>query len=78
MWLGGYKADSHDLYLGTSAKEVEKAMKSDPEFRKTFNGRENIFEPGELESGRTYYWRIDSIRDGKKIKGSTWKFTVER
>jgi hypothetical protein len=78
MWLGGYKADSHDLYFGASAKEVEKATKSDPEFHKTFNGWENIFEPGELEPGKTYFWRIDAVRDGKKIKGNTWKFTVEK
>ncbi len=78
MWLGGYKANSHDLYFGTSAKEVEKAKKNDPEFRKTFHGCENIFEPGELEPGKTYFWRIDAVRDGKKIKGYTWKFTVEK
>lgn len=78
MWLGGYKADSHDLYFGTSVEEVTSATKGDRVFRKTFRGSANIFEPGELERGRTYFWRIDATRDGKTIKGDTWKFTVEK
>ena len=78
MWLGGYKADTHDLYFGTSAEEVASAAKDDLAFRKTFRGSANIFDPGELKRGRTYFWRIDAIRDGKTIKGETWKFTVEK
>ncbi|UCG59474.1 MAG: hypothetical protein JSU70_08165 [Phycisphaerales bacterium] len=76
MWLGGYKADTHDLYLGMSAEEVASATKDGPAFRKTFRGPANIFDPGELEHGKTYFWRVDAISVGKIIKGSTWKFTV--
>lgn len=78
MWLGGYKADTHDVYFGTSAEEVEGATKKDPAFRKTYRGSANIFDPGKLEHGKTYFWRIDAVRDGKTIKGRTWEFTIEK
>lgn len=78
MWLGGYKAGTHDLYFGTSAEEVEAATKEDPAFRKTFRGSANIFDPGMLERGKTYFWRIDTMHDGESIKGKIWKFTVEQ
>lgn len=78
MWLGGYKADSHNLYFGTSGEEVTSATKEAPTFCKTFRGLANVFYPGALERGRTYFWRIDAARDGKTIKGNTWKLTVEQ
>jgi len=78
MWLAGYKAETHDLYFGTSAEEVAIAKKGDTEFRKTLRGAANIFDPGQLEPGRTYFWRIDAVRDGRTVKGKTWKFTVEQ
>lgn len=76
MWLGGYKAEIHDLYFGKSAKEVATATKDGTAFRKTFRGEANVFNPGTLEPGKTYFWRIDATRDGRTIKGKTWKFTV--
>ena len=78
MWLGGYKADTHDLYFGSSANEITTATRDAKVFRKTFHGSANVFDPGELESGRTYFWRIDAIRNGRTITGETWKFTVEK
>jgi alpha-L-fucosidase len=77
MWLGGYKAERHDLYFGASAKEVASATKEASVFRKTFRGAENIFDPGELQRGKTYFWRVDAIRGRETIKGETWKFTVQ-
>ena len=67
MWLGGYKAERHRVYFGTSR---------DPGFHKTFEGDANIFDPGTLKPGQTYYWRVDAIREGKTIEGETWGFTV--
>ena len=78
MWLGGYRADTHDLYFGTSAEEVATATKDAVALRKTFHGAANVFDPGKLEPGKTYFWRVDAMRDDKTIKGKTWKFTVEK
>ena len=37
----------------------------------------NIIDPGELESGETYLWRVDAIgRDGTVTEGKLWSFTV--
>jgi len=69
MWLGGYKANRHKLYFGTSR---------DPEFQRAFENDANIFDPGTLGAGKTYYWRVDAIRDGATIKGKTWTFTVKK
>ncbi len=68
MWLGGYKSARHDLYFGTN--------KNAPEFQRAFKGEKNVFTPGKLESGKTYYWRVDAIRDGEVMKGDIWKFRV--
>jgi len=77
MWLGGYKADWHDLYFGTMAEEVASATEDAPPFRRTFHGSENIFDPGRLEPGKTYFWRVDAIRGGQTTRGETWSFTVD-
>ncbi|MCK5173638.1 MAG: hypothetical protein KAR47_09615, partial [Planctomycetes bacterium] len=73
MWLGGYKADLHDLYFGTSRREVAKATKSGRAFKRSFKGQNNIFTPGKLKASATYYWRVDAIRDGKVKKGDIWQ-----
>jgi hypothetical protein len=68
MWLGGYKADRHKLYFGRSPA---------PEFRKELEGNANVFDPGVLKPGQTYYWRVDAIRDGETLRGKTWTFAVK-
>jgi hypothetical protein len=78
MWLGGYRAEIHDLYFGKSAKEVATASKDGTAFCKTFRGAANVFNPRKLEPGKTYFWRVDANRDGKTIKGRTWRFTVRK
>lgn len=78
MWLAGYKANSHDLYFGTSREKVAKATKNDKAFKRSFSGQNNIFTPGKLKDGATYYWRVDATRDGKVKKGDVWQFTVKK
>ena len=76
MWLGGYKANSHELYFGTSHEEVSKATKNVKAFKKSFAGTDNIFTPPSLRPGATYYWRVDAVRNGKVNKGRIWQFSV--
>ena len=76
MWLEGYKAVSHDVYFGTDRDAVAKADHNSKEYKG--NQTNNIFDPGPLEPGKTYYWRIDVITEsGTIIKGDVWSFTVE-
>jgi hypothetical protein len=40
----------------------------------------NYFNPGMLELGKTYYWRVDEVNDSSSPginKGFIWSFTVE-
>lgn len=75
MWLKAFKSNLSDVYFGTREDSVKNATKKTPEFK----GRQenNIFTPGILISGKTYYWRIDALVDGKIMKGQVWHFTVK-
>ncbi len=68
MFLGGYGAKSHVVYFGQSADKLAR--------RAVLTGG-NIFSPGELIPGQTYYWRVDAMGNGKVVKGNVWKFTVK-
>jgi hypothetical protein len=66
MWLGAYQSDRFDVYFGTSPDALElKSTQSN-----------NIFDPGELEPGMTYFWRVDSRTPGGMARGDVWQFTV--
>jgi len=66
-WMPGVTATSHDVYFGSS---------SQPAF--IGNQTETSYDPGMLEKGKTYYWRVDEVdADGITIhKGNVWSFTV--
>jgi hypothetical protein len=75
-WRAHEKAVSHEVYLGTDRDGVTQATTASPLFR----GRQstNAFDPGRLELGKTYYWRVDEVQaDGTVVKGYVWSFTVE-
>jgi len=65
-WSAGGCAVSHNIYFGTS---------SPGEFRG--NQTETTFNPGLLDCGTTYYWRINEVQaDSSVIEGDVWKFTT--
>jgi hypothetical protein len=64
-WTAGSYATSHDVYFGTS---------STPPF--ITNQTDTTFEPGRMNPGTTYYWRIDEINKWGKTTGSVWSFTT--
>jgi hypothetical protein len=78
-WTSGEGAATHDVYFGTVAADVNEAS------RDTLNGvlvakeqAANTFDPGRLQFGGTYYWRIDEVeQNGTVHKGDLWSFTVE-
>ncbi|MHC4557017.1 MAG: LamG domain-containing protein, partial [Planctomycetota bacterium] len=77
-WSPGVKAESHDVYLGTSFDEVNNADTSTADI---YKGRqsETSYEPGPLTLGQTYYWRIDEVNEADGDSpwvGPVWSFTV--
>jgi hypothetical protein len=76
-WNSGIRADSHDVYFGTDFNDVNDATTNT---EGTYRGNQALgntsYDPGTLEYGKTYYWRIDEVDDsGSTIwKGDVWSF----
>lgn len=65
-WEESFNADSYDVYCG----------KVNPPPLIT-NQTEPAFITDELESGTTYYWRIDGKNANGTTEGTIWSFAVE-
>jgi len=66
-WIPGAYATAHKIYFGTDTDQL--ALLGEVTVEEA--------EPGELERGVTYYWRIDEVQaDGSIAKGSTWSFST--
>ena len=66
-WTGSGSPDSYDVYFGTTSPG-------------NFQGNQTgtTFDPGTLLNNQTYYWRIDSKKDGQSdVTGDVWEFTTE-
>jgi len=74
-WEAGEFAVTHDVYLGESFDAVDTATVP------TSAGLSlTSFDPGRLDFGKTYYWRVDEVNgapDKTVFKGEVWSFTVE-
>ncbi len=74
-WSPGITAVQHNVYLGTRFEDVNSADVP------TESGLSvTSFDPGRLEFGRTYYWRVDEIEGapGQAVhRGRVWMFEVE-
>jgi hypothetical protein len=65
-WSPGSSKASQDVYFGTEATPALVA-----------NQTETSYDPGPLEYGTTYYWRVDTVkRDGSVQAGNVWSFTT--
>ncbi|MCL5282420.1 MAG: LamG domain-containing protein [Planctomycetes bacterium] len=76
-WSAGEKAQKHDVYLGTDKAAVRAADPTSPLYKGQQAG--TTFDTGELEWGKTYYWRIDEINAGEADspwKGAVWSFAT--
>jgi len=80
-WTAGEYAATHDVYLGTTRADVEAATTAAPLGVLVSAGQsETTFDPGRLELGRTYYWRVDEVNgtpDHTVFQGNVWSLTVE-
>ena len=72
-WTAGAKAQFHDVYFGTDYDAVKDANTSTPGI---YKGRrsETTYEPGTMEMGTTYYWRIDEVNEPNLWPGDVWSF----
>jgi hypothetical protein len=74
MWLDAYRSQSSDIYFGNSQEAVESAGNASSEFMGNQAG--NIFNPGALVAGQTYYWRVDAVGPGGITRGDVWSFNA--
>ena len=78
-WVAGYGTVSHQVYFGTDADAVLNATTGSPEYKGAQNLGDESLDPGQLESGATYYWRVDEINDTNPNSpwiGNVWSFTT--
>jgi hypothetical protein len=76
-WRAGANGDFHHVYFGTDADAVENADKNSPEYLGRTIGTTTTLDPGELQRGMTYYWRVDEAKaTGTEWKGTLWQFST--
>jgi len=80
-WAPGDFAAKHDVYFGTVFDDVNDASVTNALGVLAHQGQiATTYDPGRLDFGRTYYWRIDEVNappDSTIFKGFVWSFTVE-
>ena len=78
-WVAGYSAVSHQIYFGTDEEAVRSAGVGSPEDKGAKDRGDETLDPGPLESGVTYYWRVDEVNDLQPDSpwiGNVWSFTT--
>ena len=80
-WTPGAFAQTHDVYFGTVFDDVNAASRANPMGVLVSQGQSDATcDPGRLELGQTYYWRIDEVNappDSTIVKGPVWAFATE-
>jgi hypothetical protein len=79
QWTAGCSANTHNVYLGDSFEAIESADTGSPLLVSSGQSA-TTYDPGCLEFGRTYYWRVDEVNappDKTVFRGDVWSFTVE-
>ncbi len=70
-WRPGREAVSHVVYFSTDADAVTNATAP----ARTVT--DHVFDPGPLDYGTTYYWRVDEIGATGTYPGEVWSFTTQ-
>ena len=74
-WVPGGSAVAHDVHFGTDFDDVNDGVALVSPAQDA-----NSYDPGPLDFGTTYYWRVDEVNappDSTIIKGDVWSFTTE-
>jgi hypothetical protein len=78
-WLPGAEATHHDVYFGDDANAVANADTTSDVYRERLSADVTSYDPGPLEWGKTYWWRVDEINPanaGSPWQGVLWSFTT--
>jgi hypothetical protein len=70
QWTAGADAIVHYVYIGADANAVAGATEGGTPTA------EAKFDPGTLEKGTTYYWRVDEFDGKNTAKGDVWSFST--
>jgi hypothetical protein len=73
-WRAGREAASHDLYLSTDEQAVTDGTAS------ALKLAETSYDTGELDLGKTYYWKINEVNDAETPtmwEGDIWNFATQ-
>ena len=73
-WSPGCYADKHIVYFSTDIADVKTDATADGEPPQPQDA--NTFDPGGLELGETYFWRIDEVYESDVWPGRVWSFTT--
>ncbi|MCF7975410.1 MAG: discoidin domain-containing protein [Phycisphaerae bacterium] len=75
VWTPGEFAATHNVYFSDSFADVNDGVAP------VSPGQDaNSYDPGRLEFGQTYFWRVDEINappESTVFRGKVWSFTVE-
>jgi len=75
-WSPGKFAAQHAVYFGTNFDDVNEADSNNSVVIQDAN----TYDPGQLEFGKKYYWRIDEVNNAdpnSPWRGDVWSFEVE-
>jgi hypothetical protein len=78
-WSPNVFAASHEVYFGADRDAVKNADTGSPEYKGTRALGSETYDPGKLELGVTYYWRIDEVNSSNPNSpwpGILWSFTT--
>ncbi len=80
-WTAGKYAATHDVYLGTVFDDVNNVTRADAmDLLVSESQADTTYDPGRLEYGTTYFWRIDEVNaapDNTIYQGKVWSFSTE-
>jgi hypothetical protein len=69
-WTAGLNSFMHYVYFGDNFQDVQTGTAS-----RTIVTTPS-WTPGQLEFGKSYYWRVDEFSAGKLYTGEVWSFTT--
>jgi hypothetical protein len=76
-WKPADSAASHQLYFGTDKEAVLNADAGSPEYVGPIALGEESYDPGLLDPGTVYSWRVDEVdSQGNVSRGPLWSFTT--
>ena len=70
MFLKAYKAKKHEVWIGNDPSKLKKIKTID-------RPNENVINLPNLNSGVTYFWRVDAVNENGTVKGNLWRFTTK-